>query len=323
MPKYSFVIPVYNTEKYLDECIKSILAQTLRDFEVILVDDGSTDGSGDICDRYAKENDRVQTLHFGNAGLSMARNRGLERAAGEYVIFLDSDDYWAMEDGLAKIDRALQPDTDVLIFAASDFIQTTHKLIPDRYDYPQALNTLDSEDCLMYMIEHDLFNAHACKKVFRKAFLLENGLYFKAGIRTEDVELWIRAVNCLPRYMFLNERIYVYRHRSNSITTSIDAGHLIEFGELIKEISRFTYTNERIRDALLSYDAYQLILLIAHSGKISREDRKQLLEDMAEYRYLLKYRMYPRTRMVSLMIRVLGMNLSQKVLTAYLRYVAV
>ena len=93
MPKVSVIVPVYNAEKYLQECVDSILRQTLTDLELILVDDGSTDSSPAICDRYAAQDLRVRVIHQANLGLSAVRNRGIEVAAGEWVAFVDSDDF--------------------------------------------------------------------------------------------------------------------------------------------------------------------------------------------------------------------------------------
>ena len=93
MPKLSVIVPVFNTEKYLRECIESILNQTFTDFELILVDDGSTDKSGVICDEYAQLDDRIRIIHQENAGVTRARKRGVEIALGEYITFVDSDDW--------------------------------------------------------------------------------------------------------------------------------------------------------------------------------------------------------------------------------------
>lgn len=93
-PKVSVIVPVYKAEKYLRKCVDSILAQTFRDFEVILVDDGSPDKSGEICDEYARKDPRVRVIHKENGGVSSARNKGIDEARGEYISFLDSDDYW-------------------------------------------------------------------------------------------------------------------------------------------------------------------------------------------------------------------------------------
>ena len=93
VPIISVVVPVYNIEKYLDRCITSILNQTFRDFELLLVDDGCTDNSGAICDRYASNDDRVRVFHKPNGGVSSARNRGIEEAQGQFICFVDSDDW--------------------------------------------------------------------------------------------------------------------------------------------------------------------------------------------------------------------------------------
>ena len=91
-PLISIVIPVYNVEQYLGECVDSVIAQTYREWEIILIDDGSTDSSGSICDGYAKKDDRVRVVHQTNGGVSSARNAGIEAANGEYLMFVDSDD---------------------------------------------------------------------------------------------------------------------------------------------------------------------------------------------------------------------------------------
>lgn len=106
MPKFSIIVPVYKVEQYLDRCIQSILKQTFTDFEVILVDDGSPDNCGVICDNYAAKDDRIVVLHQINQGLSAARNNGLDIARGEYICFVDSDD-WIEHEMLAEIEADL------------------------------------------------------------------------------------------------------------------------------------------------------------------------------------------------------------------------
>ena len=319
MPKYSFIIPVYKTEKYLKECVDSILVQTYQDYEIILVDDGSPDCCGKICDAYAGNSEKVQTIHIPNSGLSVARNTGLEASDGTYIVFLDSDDYWYSAEDLSKIDSVLSPDVDILIFPSYDLYGNGSDLRADRYSYPSVLNSLGPEECLEYMITHDLFNLHAGKRVFRKGFLTENDLRFQPDTRAEDVELGFRVANALPNYRFLNRRIYVYRHREGSITTTINAQNLYEVAEIVKTYAEFTYANDHIRSLLLSYDAYQLSLLLAHLYKADKSDQRKLLEEMENYQYLYNYRSYPRTKTIALMHRLIGFRMTQKVLSAYLK----
>ena len=261
MPKYSFIIPVYNVEKYLEECVNSIISQSFKDFEIILVDDGSTDKSGFLCDEYSNKYDEIRVIHQKNAGLSGARNTGVHASIGSYIIFLDSDDYWSSNSGLKDIDNLISDEVDVLCFASYDSNENTGKMTEDRYYYPDILNHMGSEDCLCYMVSNDLLNLSAAKKVYKKSFFVNNNLYFKPGIKSEDIEEGLRLVCCLPVYRFLNKKLYVYRHRQGSISTSIDKKHLCDYYSIIKQFCIYNYTNDRIKEHILSYIAYQYTLL--------------------------------------------------------------
>lgn len=116
-PKISVIVPVYNTEKYLDRCIQSILAQTYTDFELLLVDDGSTDSSGAICDKYAEQDSRVRVFHKENGGVSSARNQGLDNAKGEWITFVDSDD-WVDREFFNILSKSSKPDILISYYVA-------------------------------------------------------------------------------------------------------------------------------------------------------------------------------------------------------------
>ena len=124
-PFLSIIIPVYNVEKYLHQCVDSVLAQNLDSFEIILVDDGSPDNAGKICDEYAEKDARVKVIHKENGGLSKARNTGIDAAEGEYIIFLDSDDWW---NPLVSVNAMLEkvkaePDVDMFLFSSLDYVE--------------------------------------------------------------------------------------------------------------------------------------------------------------------------------------------------------
>lgn len=120
-PKISVIVPVYNTEKYLRECVDSILAQTFTDFELLLIDDGSTDNSGIICDDYAAKDSRVRVFHKSNGGVSSARNLGLDNAQGEWIVFVDSDDILPIESLSIRFEVVSKDNTDLAIFRATFF----------------------------------------------------------------------------------------------------------------------------------------------------------------------------------------------------------
>ena len=319
MPKYSFVIPVYQVEQYLDECVSSILRQTYSDYEIVLIDDGSRDRSGELCDGYALRHRNVHVIHQENAGLSASRNVGIRAAAGEYIIFLDSDDYWNDGEGLRKIDDLIQPDVDIVAFASRNFYSDSGKYTEDRYDYPAILNAMNPQECLVYLIEHDLLNLSAAKKVIRRNFLLENDLFFQTGIRSEDVEWGIRLSNCLPAYRFLNEKLYVYRHRSNSISRTVGEKHLEDYLGIVRKYVHYDYCNPEVRECLLSYVAYQYALLLAHITLLKPSGRKKMLAELKGYRHLLRYARYPRSRMISIAHHMVGFHGTRFLLSLYLK----
>lgn len=319
MPKYTFIIPVYKAEQYLDECMSSILNQTYSDYEVLLVDDESPDNSGVMCDAYAEKHDHVRAIHQKNGGASVARNTGIKNATGDYVIFLDSDDFWDDVNGLKKIDELFQPGVDAVCYASRTFYFESGTSVDDRYDYPAELNTMAPEACLKYLVEHDLLNMHSSKKAFRKSFLVDNNLFYQPGIRTEDVEWGLRIANCLPTYRFLNEKLYVYRQHSGSVTKVIGAKHLAEYLEIIRKFASYDYCNETVKACLLSYVAYQYSLLLAYTTLLKPENKDELLKELKNYRYLYRYTSYPRTKTISIVHRFLGFHVTRFLLALYLK----
>lgn len=137
--KFSIIIPCYKVEQYLHQCVDSVLAQTYEDYEVILVDDGSPDNSPAICDEYGKKTDKVKVIHKPNGGLSDARNTGLDMARGEFVLFLDSDDWWDDKEALRKIDTCIKKTgADIIIFGMKKYFSLEKRYgdvrIPKRCD---------------------------------------------------------------------------------------------------------------------------------------------------------------------------------------------
>ena len=128
MPKISIIVPVYNVEKYLEKCVRSILAQTFTDFELILVDDGSPDSSGAMCDQFAEQDQRVKVIHKENGGLSDARNAGIEIATGEYLGFVDSDDYIADDMYELLYTNIVKEDADLSICGIYDVYEGKEQL---------------------------------------------------------------------------------------------------------------------------------------------------------------------------------------------------
>lgn len=204
--KISVIIPVYNTEKYLPKCLDSVLTQSFQDFEIVIVNDGSTDDSQAIIDRYLEAYpDKIVAAYQENAGQASARNRALRMAGGEYVDFLDSDDY-LHPDALQTVYRiAEEKQLDVVCYKVL-LEQDGQYVLPCEYSLP----------CDTVCQEYVLTQAIPCNKLIRRELLIQNGLFFNEGHIYEDLELIPRLALYTDKIVFLEDRLYYYFTRSGS-----------------------------------------------------------------------------------------------------------
>lgn len=215
MELVSVVVPVYKVEKYLKRCVDSIRAQTYENLEIILVDDGSPDSCGQMCDAYAREDSRIQVVHKENGGLSDARNAGAEQAQGEYLLFVDSDDYIAEELITKTVSVAKETGCDVVLFdyfyVEGGRAEIRNEGLPDNRPL-----TLETEKRL-------LFSAPAAwLKLFKKKFYEKSGIRFPKGRYYEDLNTTPKFVFAAERIVYLNEPLYYYMIRQDSIMGSRD-----------------------------------------------------------------------------------------------------
>ena len=209
--KYSVIIPVYNVEKYINRCLKSILSQRYNDLEIILIDNGSTDRSGSICDIYANEYANISVYHIENHGVASARNFGLSKARGEFIYFVDSDDY-LVGNLFAEFEDKLTPDLDLLVFSYYNSFEQemtekkrTKKILPyngsyDKYDFSKIFKDLFLSDML-----YTVWN-----KIYRREFLLENNLSFEQYELGEDVRFNLDVYRKVNKIYLSQDSYYVY-----------------------------------------------------------------------------------------------------------------
>ena len=213
-PSVTVIVPVYNVENYLKACMQSVLAQSFRDFELILVDDGSTDGSGLLCDEWEKTDPRVRVLHQENKGLSAARNAGIEAAAGESLIFLDSDDFW--EEGvLESLWNCLQEKKADLVLFPLLYMSEDGQMLPSP---PMPAGGLYEKEEILEMLCRDgspqLITA--VNRLARR--VLWEGLRFPEGRVHEDEYIAHRLYDLCERIAVLEKPHYCYLQRTGSIT---------------------------------------------------------------------------------------------------------
>lgn len=228
--KFTIVIPVYNVEKYLKECLDSAVNQNFSDFEIIAVNDGSTDNSLNILKKYEKKYENFKVIDQINQGLSGARNTGLKAAKGKYIYFLDSDDYISLETLRISYENCEKYSLDILTFDAQCFldiddenqIENMDIVSKENYDRKSALESkvLEGQDFYNYIIKANAYKQPIWLYVYRTEFLIENKLYFYHGLIHEDELYTVQALINAKNVLYIPRSLFFRRLRFNSIMTS-------------------------------------------------------------------------------------------------------
>lgn len=224
-PLISVIVPVYNVEKYLHRCIDSLLGQTYPNLEIVLVDDGSPDHCGKICDEYAKKNKNIKVLHQKNQGLSAARNNGVKISSGEYISFVDSDDFMPMN-SISHLYEALKKDQASLAVGNMMFV-FEGDMVDELQVNAGELRTAcyNTEEALWRMCYGKGFGVSSWAKLYSRNLVVENP--YPVGMLYEDLALTYKIVAQCEKVVELKEIVYFYFQRENSIVhCSIQPKHL-------------------------------------------------------------------------------------------------
>ena len=225
IPKVSVIIPVYNTQQWLHECIDSVLKQTMQNFEIICINDGSTDGSDLVLRKYAEEDARITVFTQENKGVSAARNAGIRVAKGEYIYFLDSDDYVAPDMLQIMCGEMEQKGLDIAFFDICAFgegsvlqeeVDAKNRYYAREHNYPSVYT---GEDLLYNLIKNDDYSCSVCKQLVRTAFLRDNQIQFYEGIIHEDELYTFQIMMIAEQVAIVPQVLYQRRVRDNSIMT--------------------------------------------------------------------------------------------------------
>lgn len=213
MPKFSLIIPVYNVEAYLSECLESILRQPVEDWEAIVIDDGSPDKSGTIADEYAAKDSRITVIHQENQGVSVARNVGLEKASGRWIWFVDSDDY-IVENALDVLSVAIdEKDCDTIFFGLRHQYETSYE--------DNILERVDGIEKEVFLEKVYCYTNPAM--LFTNEIIRHHNIRFTIGVKmAEDLEFQYKYLCYARKLVSIPECIYIYQHRGNSATTNVN-----------------------------------------------------------------------------------------------------
>ena len=283
----SIIVPVFNVEAYLNKCVASLLDQDLSsvDYEIILVDDGSTDRSGKICDDWADAHENIRVIHQPNGGLSRARNTGIAVARGQYIQFVDADDYLNANVLGAITERAVLHDLDILRINYQNVDEAGRVFEPNKYSKPFVDYSEEVCDGLSFLNERLGFACYAVQFVTRASLLQREGNGFKEGIYFEDVEWAPRILLQAKRVASMPTIVYNYLYRRNSITRNVDLNRkrkaLDDKMFLVRFLHRLgcDYSDCEWFDGMVSQTVLSILLEV---GRSFYSERKKYIKDLKE-----------------------------------------
>lgn len=286
--KVSVVIPVYNVEKYLCECVDSVLKQTYSSYEIILVDDGSTDSSGSICDSYEIKDSRISVIHKENGGLSSARNAGLEIAVGKYVYFLDSDDYITAQTLEKLVETAEKENSDIVFFDAVSFADAEDNFkVSQNYIRKHNYKTGKGTAVFSEMQKNEEFHSAVPLLFIKKDLLEQNDIRFIDGIYYEDMLFTYQVFCCSRVASQVKEAFYHRRYRKNSIMTSKKTPkHFASFKRVYEEVKSFSESlgiaDEAFAKAYIVRCAFNCFNIYEKLSKDDKEKNKEKIKAISD-----------------------------------------
>ena len=314
MPLISFIVPVYNAEKYLHQCLDSIIHQ-LDNSELILVDDGSTDLSGQICDDYAAYYPEIKVFHTENKGPSHARNFGVGAAQGEYIVFVDSDDY-INEDFVEHFEKS-EFTADVIFYPMEKLMQGGERVPMGDGINPECVRDMEATEVLSHISDCPKFPASPCAKVILRSFLQQFHISFAFNRITEDYDWTYQLLQYARRYDFFEGGKYTYRQlpQSRSSDRSVKS---VEDQLVILTHWEKKDVNEDFRTYLNSFLAYEYAMIMHCYGALSRRERKRFRDEVQRCAYLLRYGKSRKLRLIRLVSDIFGVELTSRILHEYI-----
>ncbi len=252
MPEVSIIVPVYKAQKYLERCVNSLVNQTLRDIEIILVDDASPDESGALCDKFAAEDSRIKVIHKENEGPGMARNSGMKIAEGEYMGFVDSDDYVDLTMYENLVEAAKKYDADLVLsgikFVGGNTFEGEGETVKEYFAEDTLFSTKEEIDNLIlgisgalpYESDDSRYGMSVCKTLFKREVAEKNGLKFMAEreILSEDTLFMIDFASEISKAVGVKEAYYYYCRNGESISKSYNATRFERSMVFVKELEK-------------------------------------------------------------------------------------
>lgn len=296
MPLLSIIVPVYNVERYLATCLNSIVSQSFEDYELLLIDDGSNDSSGKICDDYALENSRIKVFHKKNEGVSVARNLGIEKSAGEWIYFVDSDDE-LMPESLTQLTSRIGDDVDIVEGRYLP-VGIEKPLGLPQFQNAEEIYTKEEYAYRIYRYELKQYHGYLWNKIFRAQVIKDNGLRFHSDIFFKEDGLFIMEYVCRMAHcvLYFHQLLYLYYKRDTGMMKS----YLREVS--VKSLSHLQAVNMMYEEILLQNPSLKLKYAakdeicrsywLLRKGKADKRMKEEMLSLLKQHNSLLYFVFY-------------------------------
>ncbi|MDH5092757.1 glycosyltransferase [Clostridium perfringens] len=287
--KISFIVPVYNVERYLSKCLDSLVNQTINEKEVIIINDGSTDNSLEICNMYKDKYDFIKIINQKNGGLSSARNNGIKNSKGKYIQFVDSDDYIDVNCGKIFVDLCEKNNLDIIRGKYHTYNEEEGiiKQAINLKDFKYLNKVVNSREYFLECIECEIYEVTACIGLIKREFLLKNKVFFVEGIAMEDHEFTMKCltINENAKVMQIDYDFYTYVRHGGSITTTPTTNKIIDIINNCNSMKLYASTLNLDQDLTKALNkAVSSLFYQATSiyGRIDKNDRKKVKSIMKD-----------------------------------------
>ena len=294
MKKVSVIIPCYNTEKYIEKCINSVINQTYKNIEIIVINDNSKDNTLKILNKYKYKNKIKIINNKINRGVGYSRNIGIKKATGDYILFIDSDDFLNTKNDIYNMVKEIK-DNDILFFRFNYYYE--NKIKESKIITKEGKNT---KEIFYNMIKNDTFNINSWSKLINKKIIDDNNIYFLEDIYSEDLDFSLNLYMYINKIEISNNIYYNYRqNRENSLTKEIKQ----------KNVKSSIYVMDKWinKNKYLSFIACEYVYLLQSITKYNTDkiDRKWL----KEHKYLLNYTLNYKVKLANKVYKILGYNI--------------
>lgn len=328
-PLISVIVPVYNAERYLVQCIKSIAGQSYQNIELLLIDNASTDSSPLICDQHAQRDNRIKVIHLKeNVMASGARNTGVQAAAGEWVMFVDSDDFLDEKYGLDELvsySRTINYEFDFLIFNYKRYFQNDDTLV-NRPDFSADLIKEENKiEKVALLLKNSFIPAPSWGKLIKLQFLRTKGIEFVTGTNAEDIPWFLNLLEYCENFALTNIRLLVYRKQvTGAGTFGFNKRRYDDLLHIVTNESRriASYSEQNpLKKILLSFLAYEYVILLATSANFRGKEFGLHLNELSSLKWLMKYNLTDKVRKTGILLRYLPTWLVAILLHKYARLI--